>query len=118
LIRGNSGTLYLVRSRNRRSIIGGFWLDAFEFGQDLVRALLRDQHPDLADLELRDVDGVWDNQQWRLGDELAVRPPRSPAAIGAWSRYSTTAVGTEKRRGADALGLLSPDLSSLGRRAS
>ena len=35
------------------------------FEQDLVRALLRDQHPDLADLELRDVDGGWDNQQWR-----------------------------------------------------
>jgi hypothetical protein len=26
----------------------------FRFGQDLVRALLRDQHPDLADLVLRD----------------------------------------------------------------
>jgi aminoglycoside phosphotransferase (APT) family kinase protein len=47
------------------------------FEQDLVRALVRDQHPDLAHLELRDVDGGWDNQQWRLGDELAVRLPRS-----------------------------------------
>jgi len=55
-------------------------MDAFEFGQDLVRALLRDQHPDLADLELRDVDGGWDNQQWRLGDELAVRLPRTERA--------------------------------------
>jgi aminoglycoside phosphotransferase (APT) family kinase protein len=50
------------------------------FGQDLVRALVRDQHPDLADLELRDVDGGWDNQQWRLGDELAVRLPRTERA--------------------------------------
>ncbi len=50
------------------------------FEQDLVRALLRDQHPDLADLELRDVDGGWDNQQWRLGDELAVRLPRTERA--------------------------------------
>ena len=30
-------------------------------GQDLVRALLSDQHPDFADLELRAVDGGWDN---------------------------------------------------------
>lgn len=46
----------------------------------MVRALLRDQHPDLADLELRDVNGGWDNQQWRLGDELAVRLPRTQRA--------------------------------------
>ena len=50
------------------------------FGQDLVRALLRQQHPDLADLPLLDVAGGWDNQQWRLGDELAVRLPRSERA--------------------------------------
>jgi aminoglycoside phosphotransferase (APT) family kinase protein len=52
----------------------------FKFEQDMVRALLRDQHPDLADLELRDVNGGWDNQQWRLGDELAVRLPRTERA--------------------------------------
>ncbi|MER7014274.1 aminoglycoside phosphotransferase family protein [Saccharopolyspora sp. NPDC000359] len=50
------------------------------FEQELVRALLREQHPDLADLELRDVDGGWDNQQWRLGDDLAVRLPRTGQA--------------------------------------
>jgi aminoglycoside phosphotransferase (APT) family kinase protein len=50
------------------------------FGQDLVRALLREQHPDLADLELRDVNGGWDNQQWRLGPDLAVRLPRTERA--------------------------------------
>ena len=55
-------------------------MDDFRFEQDLVRALLRDQHPDLADLELRDVDGGWDNQQWRLGEELAVRLPRTERA--------------------------------------
>ena len=55
-------------------------MDASNFGQDLVRALLRDQHPDLADPELRDVNGGWDNQQWRLGDELAVRLPRTERA--------------------------------------
>ncbi|XVS67069.1 aminoglycoside phosphotransferase family protein [Actinosynnema sp. CA-299493] len=52
----------------------------FTVEQDLVRALLREQHPDLADLELRDVDGGWANQVWRLGDELAVRLPRTEDA--------------------------------------
>ena len=55
-------------------------MDELRFGQDLVRALLADQHPDLADLELRDVDGGWDNQQWRLGTDLAVRMPRTERA--------------------------------------
>lgn len=41
---------------------------------------MRDQHPDLADLELRDVAGGWDNQQWRLGQDLAVRLPRTDRA--------------------------------------
>lgn len=53
---------------------------AIEFGQDLVKAILREQHPDLADLELRDVEGGWDNRQWRLGPELAVRLPRTERA--------------------------------------
>lgn len=48
--------------------------------EDLVRALLHDQHPDLAGSELREVDGGWDNQQWRLGNELAVRLPRTERA--------------------------------------
>ena len=55
-------------------------MDEVRFEQALVRALLRDQHPDLADLELRDVSGGWDNQQWRLGEELAVRLPRTERA--------------------------------------
>ncbi|PXX54778.1 aminoglycoside phosphotransferase (APT) family kinase protein [Nocardia tenerifensis] len=55
-------------------------MDEVRFEQDLVRAMLRDQHPDLADLELRDVEGGWDNQQWRLGPELAVRLPRTERA--------------------------------------
>ncbi|TRV81483.1 aminoglycoside phosphotransferase family protein [Streptomyces sp. 130] len=42
---------------------------------DLIRALLRDQHPDLADLPLSLAARGWDNQLWRLGDELAVRLP-------------------------------------------
>ena len=44
--------------------------------EDLVRGLIADQHPDLADLPLREVDGGWGNQMWRLGDDLAVRIQR------------------------------------------
>lgn len=55
-------------------------MEEFRFGQDLVRALLREQHPDLAGLELRDVAGGWGNQQWRLGAELGVRLPRTENA--------------------------------------
>lgn len=47
---------------------------------DLVRALLRDQHPDLADLPLQQVAFGWDNVVFRLGDELAVRIPRRQLA--------------------------------------
>ena len=47
-----------------------------EISAGLIRDLLRDQHPDLAELPLREVDGGWGNQMWRLGDELAVRIQR------------------------------------------
>jgi aminoglycoside phosphotransferase (APT) family kinase protein len=47
-----------------------------EITADLIRELLRDQHPDLAGLPIREVDGGWGNQMWRLGDELAVRIQR------------------------------------------
>ncbi|MEU9916333.1 aminoglycoside phosphotransferase family protein [Streptomyces sp. NPDC051001] len=46
-----------------------------EITAELVRDLLRDQHPDLADLPLKLGARGWDNQLWRLGDELAVRLP-------------------------------------------
>ncbi|WP_031467714.1 aminoglycoside phosphotransferase family protein [Sciscionella sediminilitoris] len=52
----------------------------FGFERDLVRALVAEQHPDLAGLELREVPGGWGNQQWRLGPELAVRLPRTERA--------------------------------------
>ncbi|PRY30768.1 aminoglycoside phosphotransferase (APT) family kinase protein [Pseudosporangium ferrugineum] len=42
----------------------------------LVRDLLREQHPDLADRPLREVPGGWGNQMWRLGDDLVVRLQR------------------------------------------
>jgi aminoglycoside phosphotransferase (APT) family kinase protein len=62
--------------------MGGVGVREFRFEQGLVRALLAEQHPDLAGLELRDVAGGWDNQQWRLGTELAVRLPRTERAPG------------------------------------
>lgn len=46
----------------------------------VVRGLLRDQHPDLADLPLTRINAGWDNQVWRLGSELAVRLPRTERA--------------------------------------
>lgn len=47
----------------------------------LVRALLRCQHPDLADHPLRLVDSGWDNVMFRLADRWAVRLPRRQAAV-------------------------------------
>ncbi|GAA1091199.1 MULTISPECIES: phosphotransferase [Kitasatospora] len=47
-----------------------------EISEDLVRALLREQHPDLAELPIREVAGGWGNQMWRLGDGLTVRMQR------------------------------------------
>lgn len=41
----------------------------------LVRALLAEQHPDLAGLPLAEVGGGWDNRLFRLGEFWAVRLP-------------------------------------------
>jgi aminoglycoside phosphotransferase (APT) family kinase protein len=46
-----------------------------EITAELIRDLLRDQHPDLADRPVRPGAKGWDNQIWRLGDDLAVRVP-------------------------------------------
>jgi aminoglycoside phosphotransferase (APT) family kinase protein len=46
-----------------------------EITADLVAELLREQHPDLAALPLAFGARGWDNQLWRLGDDLAVRLP-------------------------------------------
>ncbi|MFE3581090.1 phosphotransferase [Streptomyces vinaceus] len=43
--------------------------------EELIRDLLREQHPDLADRPLELGALGWDNQVWRLGDDLAVRLP-------------------------------------------
>jgi aminoglycoside phosphotransferase (APT) family kinase protein len=42
----------------------------------LVRALLEEQHPDLAGLAVREVSFGWDHAIFRLGDELVVQMPR------------------------------------------
>lgn len=42
---------------------------------ELVRELLHEQHPDLADRPVRLGARGWDNQLWRLGEDLAVRLP-------------------------------------------
>jgi aminoglycoside phosphotransferase (APT) family kinase protein len=43
---------------------------------ELVRALLEEQHPDLASRPLRRVARGWDNDIYRLGEDLSVRLPR------------------------------------------
>ncbi|REJ80017.1 MAG: phosphotransferase [Acidobacteria bacterium] len=45
-----------------------------------MRALLREQHPDLAALPLHEVGSGWDNAVFRLGDEYCLRLPRRAAA--------------------------------------
>jgi len=56
----------------------------FKYEQDLVRALLREQHPDLADLELQDVNGGWGNQavapRERAGRAVAAHGARAISA--------------------------------------
>jgi len=47
--------------------------------EELVRALLSEQHPDLQG-DLRLVSNGWDNAIFRLGDDLAVRIPRRNVA--------------------------------------
>lgn len=51
-----------------------------ELTAGLVRALLAEQHPDLAHLPVELVAQGWDNGTFRLGDDLAVRLPRRAAA--------------------------------------
>lgn len=46
----------------------------------LARRLLRDQHPDLAELDLTLLANGWDNVVFRLGDEYTVRLPRRQMA--------------------------------------
>lgn len=54
--------------------------------EDLIRDLLHEQHPDLADRPLALGALGWDNQVWRLGDDLAVRLPWATASADALLR--------------------------------
>jgi len=47
-----------------------------EISADLVRRLLAAQHPDLAHLPVEFLANGWDNELFRVGDELAARMPR------------------------------------------
>jgi aminoglycoside phosphotransferase (APT) family kinase protein len=51
-----------------------------EVDESLVRALLAEQHPDLAGLSLEETGAGWDNVLWRLGGSLVVRLPRAASA--------------------------------------
>jgi aminoglycoside phosphotransferase (APT) family kinase protein len=52
----------------------------FSIDEHLVRRLLREQHPDLVELGLQQVESGWDNEMFRLGETLAVRLPRRALA--------------------------------------
>lgn len=51
-----------------------------DISEGLVRAMLEEQHPDIAHRRLVQLDAGWDNVLWRLGDELLVRLPRRAVA--------------------------------------
>ncbi|GII32415.1 aminoglycoside phosphotransferase family protein [Planotetraspora mira] len=61
-----------------------------EISAELVRDLLHDQHPDLADRPVRLGARGWDNQLWRLGDDLAVRLPWATQSADALLRKEHT----------------------------
>jgi len=51
-----------------------------EVDEGLARALVADQHPDLADLAIRPLAHGWDNAMFRLGEALVLRLPRRAVA--------------------------------------
>jgi hypothetical protein len=70
-----------------------------EIDEPLVRSLLHEQHPDLAELDLRLAATGWSNEPWRFGVVaarpahacpclcrpklgLGTGPPRQPADVG------------------------------------
>lgn len=57
-----------------------------EVTAELVGDLVRDQHPDLTDRPVRLGARGWDNQLWRLGDDLAVRLPWATGSADALLR--------------------------------
>ncbi|MEV6976850.1 aminoglycoside phosphotransferase family protein [Kitasatospora sp. NPDC093806] len=57
-----------------------------EITAELIRDLLHDQHPDLAGHPVTLGARGWDNQLWRLGDDLAVRLPWATGSADALLR--------------------------------
>ncbi len=47
----------------------------------LIRALLAEQHPDLANQPIAMMDAGWDNAMARIGEKLAIRLPRRSLAV-------------------------------------
>ena len=74
--RGRGPTLSTVTAEAAPAQPAGIPPAEVDIDVDLVRELLRRQHPDLGGLPLRLVATGWDNMTFRLGDELAVRLPR------------------------------------------
>jgi aminoglycoside phosphotransferase (APT) family kinase protein len=52
-----------------------------EINEWLVRDLLLQQHPDLAEQPIRELDVGFDNVIWRVGDDLLIRMPRRELAV-------------------------------------
>ena len=52
----------------------------YKIDVELVAGLLRDQHPDLAELPIEPLESGWDNAMFRLGDARSVRLPRRAVA--------------------------------------
>jgi aminoglycoside phosphotransferase (APT) family kinase protein len=52
-----------------------------EVDEQLVRALIIEQHPDLAALPVRPLSKGWDNTMFRLGEELTVRMPHREIGV-------------------------------------
>jgi aminoglycoside phosphotransferase (APT) family kinase protein len=52
-----------------------------EMSETILRALLAEQHPDLADATISFVSSGWDNWVYRVGDELCTRLPRRAVAV-------------------------------------
>ncbi|MEB8341852.1 aminoglycoside phosphotransferase family protein [Streptomyces endophyticus] len=59
---------------------------AIEITAELVQELLHEQHPDLADRPVRLGARGWDNQLWRIGEDLAVRLPWATGSADALLR--------------------------------
>jgi aminoglycoside phosphotransferase (APT) family kinase protein len=65
--------------------------------EDLVHQLLAAQHPDLAGRPLRLVNSGFDNELWRLGDDLAVRIPRRALAAALLANEQRWLPGLARR---------------------